>query len=266
MVYLIFVEIIALLLFCFIVYHVVKYRNPYKLYMVFGKKGSGKTTLMNKLAVKYRKKGWSVYSNSRLPGCYYFPIDEFGKISFPEDSLILIDEVGLIWDNRDFKSFPKHVKTYFKYQRQYKNTVYLFSQTFDVDKKIRDLTDHLYIVQNVLNCFSVARRVTKTVTVVHADKSAQGESKIVDDYKIDSWIYALAGSVEITYIPKWVKYFKSFDPPQLSGYDFEVVPDVAKNPKGPIALARALKGLKQPSFNSSDIPDFDCKDGDDLDE
>lgn len=30
----------------FIVYHMIKYRNPYKLIMVFGKKGSGKTTLM----------------------------------------------------------------------------------------------------------------------------------------------------------------------------------------------------------------------------
>ena len=58
----------------FIGYHVIKYRNPYKLYMVFGRKGSGKTTLMNKLAQQYLKKGWSVYSNSDIPGCYQFDI------------------------------------------------------------------------------------------------------------------------------------------------------------------------------------------------
>ena len=109
----------------------------------------------------------------------------------------------------------KHVKVYFKYQRQYKNVVYLFSQSFDVDKKIRDLTDHLYIVQNFFNCFSIARCVTKTLTVVHADKSAQGESKIVEDYSIDPLWQCFFGSIVITFIPHWVKYFKSYNPPAL---------------------------------------------------
>ena len=53
---LIFVELVALAIFLFIAFHVIVYRNPYKLYMVFGKKGSGKTTLMTKLAIQYQKK------------------------------------------------------------------------------------------------------------------------------------------------------------------------------------------------------------------
>ena len=133
----------------------IKYRNPYKLYMVFGKKGSGKTTLMTKLSIQYRKKGWQVYSDRELPGCYQFKTEDFGKVSFPPNALILVDEVGLVWDNRNFKSFPEHVKVYFKYQRQYRHVVYLFSQSFDVDKKIRDMTDHLYIVQNFCNFLSI---------------------------------------------------------------------------------------------------------------
>lgn len=60
---LICLELVALAVFIFIVFHVVVYRNPYKLYMVFGKKGSGKTTLMTKLAIQYQKKGWNVYWN-----------------------------------------------------------------------------------------------------------------------------------------------------------------------------------------------------------
>lgn len=219
------VEIIGFCMFLFIIYHVVKYRNPYKLYMVFGKKGSGKTTLMYKLAYQYQKKGWRVYSDREIPGGYLFDIKDFGKMEFPPDSLILVDEVGLIWDNRNFKSFPEHVKVYFKYQRQYRHIVYLFSQSFDVDKKIRDLTDHLYVVSNLFNCFSVARRVTKRLVVVHADKSAQGESKIVDDYNIDSLWLAFFGSVRITYIPRWAKRFKSFNPPPLPPYEGEPLPE-----------------------------------------
>ena len=102
--------------------------------------------------------------------------------------------------------------------------VYLFSQSFDVDKKIRDLTDHLYIVQNFFNCFSIARRVTKKLTVVHADKSAQGESKIVDDYNIDPLWQCFFGSIVITYIPHWAKYFKSYNPPALPPYEVEKMP------------------------------------------
>ena len=179
---------------------------------------------MTKLALAYQKKGWKVYCDREVPGCYMFHTSDFEKILFPPNSLVLVDEVGLVWDNRNYKSFPEHVKVYFKYQRQYRNTVYLFSQSFDVDKKIRDLTDHLYIVSNVFNCFSVARRVTKKITVVHADHSAQGESKIADDYNIDSLLLAPFGSVRITYIPRYVKYFKSFDPPALPLVDLERFP------------------------------------------
>lgn len=234
-----FLELLIFALFLFLAWHIIKYRNPYKLYMIFGKKGSGKTTLMTKLALKYQKKGWSVYCDREIPGCYLFKTSDFGKFQFPPNSLVLIDEVGLVWDNRNFKSFPEHVKTYFKYQRQYRNRVYLFSQSFDVDKKIRDLTDHLYIVQNYFNCFSVARRVTKKITVVHADRSAQGESKIVDDYNIDSIFLAFFGGVIITYIPHWVKYFKSFDPPELPPFDVDQLPDLkSRNPGSGILSAK----------------------------
>ena len=39
-----------------------KYLNPYKLYLVFGKKGSGKSTYLVKLAKKHLKKHWLVYT------------------------------------------------------------------------------------------------------------------------------------------------------------------------------------------------------------
>lgn len=235
-----FLMIVAFCVFMFLALHAYKYRNPYKLYMCFGKKGSGKTTLMTKLALQYQRKGWSVYCDREIPGCIQFKTEDFGRYQFPPNSLILVDEVGLVWDNRNFKNFPEHVKVYFKYQRQYQHVVYLFSQSFDIDKKIRDLTDHLYIVQNFFNCFSVARRVTKSLTVVHADKSAQGESKIVDDYNIDSLLLAPFGTVKLTYIPKYSKYFKSFDPPRLPEFEGTPLPSLPIRSRRQ-ALAAAAK-------------------------
>lgn len=223
------IAIIFFLLSIFIAYHLIKYSNPYKLYMVFGKKGSGKTTFMCKLALKYSKKKWfkksrPVYCNTYVPGTYYFEAEDIGIYHFPENAVILIDEVGLIWDNRDFKNFKNHVRDYFKYQRHYKHTVYLFSQSFDIDKKLRDLTDHMYLIMNFFNCFSLARRITKTITITHADKNSTGESKLVDDLQFDSILLFFLGTVKLTYIPKYVKYFDSFDTKQLPLKKYEYIP------------------------------------------
>lgn len=120
----------------FIAYHLIRYRNPYKLYMVFGKKGSGKSTLMVKLAIKYRKKGFNVYCNTLIPGTYYIDTEDIGLVDIPPNSVLMIDEVGMIWDNRDFKNFKNYIRDYFKLQRHYRHVVYLFSQSFDIDKKL----------------------------------------------------------------------------------------------------------------------------------
>lgn len=205
-------------------YHLVRYRNPYKLFMVFGKKGSGKSTLMCKLAIKYAKKGYTVYCNSYIPGTWYFDAKDVGFYHFPENSVLLIDEVGMIWDNRDFKSFKKEVRDYFKLQRHYKHVVFLFSQSFDVDKKLRDLTDNMYLISNFMNCFSFARRITKTITISHGDKNATGESKLIDDYHFDPLFLFFIGTVKMTYIPRYVKYFNSFDAPQLPLKEFTYIP------------------------------------------
>lgn len=133
--YVLIIELAAILLFVYLFRKSKEFSNPYKLYMIFGGKGSGKTTLMHKLSFKHRKKNWKVYSDRKIPGCYHFKIEDFGQFRFPEDSCILIDEVSLIWGNRDFKHFQKSVESYFRYQRQYKNKIYLFSQSFDIDKR-----------------------------------------------------------------------------------------------------------------------------------
>lgn len=212
------IYVISFFIGLFIIYHVIRYRNPYKLYMVFGKKGAGKSTMMAKIAYKMSKKGFLVFSNSEIPGTYYFNTDLIGIAQFPPNSVILVDEVGLIWHKRDFKSFSPAVRKYFKLQRKYRHIVYLFSQSFDVDASIRELADYLFLVKNIFNCFSIARRISKYPDVIEASKSVSGESKIVDSYRIDSLLLFWCGSVRVTYIPRWVRLFNSFDPPELENH------------------------------------------------
>ncbi len=182
------------------------YVNPYKLIFIFGKKGSGKTTTLTKIALDNIRKGYKVYSTIEIPGTYLFDIREIGIRTFEPNSVVLCDEIGMVWDARDFSKFPKYVRDFFKYQRQYKLKVYLFSQTFDVDKKIRDLTDEMYLLKNVARVFSVQRRILKTICIKDA---ADGTSSLSEDYKFDSILF---GGIKLTFIPRYVSFFKSYDP------------------------------------------------------
>ena len=215
-----------ILLFCifgffvFVVYHIVKYRNPYKLYMIFGKKGSGKSTLLTKLAIRHKRKGWTVYSTEAVPGAYLVKPEDIGYCYFEPNSVLLVDEVGMVFDNRNFKNFKPEVRDWFKLQRHYGVKVYLFSQAFDIDKKIRDLTDNMYLVRNWFNCFSVARKINRRITIVHADNGGTGESHLADDMDFTHWLTIPFGGAIFTWIPAWSKYFNSFAAPELPHKDF----------------------------------------------
>lgn len=201
---------ILTLLIVWLIWMIRRYQNPYKLTMVFGKKGAGKTTLLTKLAIKYMKKGYKVFSNVEIFGCYKFNPNDFGFVQFPPNSVILIDEVSLIWDNRNFKSFKPEVARYLRLMRHYKNIVFMFSQSFDVDKKIRDLCDQMYLASNIFGFLSVARKIKKTPTLHQPSEDSTGsrssEGFITEDYTFyppTEWIW--------TYIPRYIKFFNSFE-------------------------------------------------------
>ena len=216
-----------------------KWRNPWKLFLVFGKKGSGKSTYLAKLAVKYQLKGYSVYTNMTdmcVPGVRLIDIDDLGEFVPVSNSLLLVDEVGMIWDNRNFKNFRPEVRDFFKLQRHYKVLVYLASQTFDIDKKLRDLTDGMILNINVLNVFTIGKTIARKITLT--ESTSEAESRIAEDLKFKpfwNWKY--------TYIPKWSKFINSFE-----------VPDMPKLPYTEIVNSRAeeqLKKLRKPRIKQN---------------
>ena len=211
-----------------IVFHLFtkKYLNPYKLIFIFGKKGSGKSTLLTKYALDYLKKGWNVYSTEHCPGTYQISYQDIGVKKIPPNSVVIVDEVGMIWDSRNFKNFPTYVRDYFKLQRHYKHVVILASQTFDVDKKIRDLADEMYLVNKRFRVFSYAKKILRKTVLVESKYSKDGDSKISEDLEFDSLLFFWAGSRKFTFIPKYIKYFDSFKVPELKEKVFEKVPDL----------------------------------------
>ena len=73
-----------------------KYRNPYKLYMIFGKKGSGKSSYLCKLALQYRKKGYNVYTNMldcAIDNVRIIDADDLGEFVPEQKSVVLLKEI-----------------------------------------------------------------------------------------------------------------------------------------------------------------------------
>lgn len=203
-------------IFLFIVFFqlaTIPFSNPYTLTMIFGKKGSGKTTTMVKIAHKALRRGQQVYSNVPIPGCFLISDSDIGFRMIPPNSTVLIDEVGMIWDNRQFKNFRPEVRDWFKLQRHYRVKVYLFSQTFDIDKKLRDLTDDMYLIQKKFRIFAYGKRIMKKIVLTEA--TADAPSKIDENLKFDSIIMFWAGSRTLTLIPRWAPSFDSFAAPAL---------------------------------------------------
>lgn len=200
-----FFVFIFIFVFCFVTRN---YVNPYKLIFVFGKKGSGKSTLLTKLAVRFSRRKWSVFTTENIPGTHNIndPRQIF-RMNFPEKSCIFIDEVSLIWDNRDFKTMDKRVVEWFRYQRHHKCRVYFFSQTFDIDKKLRDLADDMYLVNKYFRVFVVAKHIVRKPVVVHPGPDSP--ARIDDDMIVDGPLLWLFGGRITAFIPHWAKFFDS---------------------------------------------------------
>ena len=215
--------LIVLVITFFLNRYFTTYVDPFKLNFYIGKKGSGKSTLIAKLALKALKKGRNVYCNYPLniPGTRSFDMEDFGKFKFPPNSEVFIDEGTIHFHNRDFKNFKAEVRNYFIFQRKYKNVMHMFSQAWNVDLVIRTLCDNIYLVEKHMYVFSVARKVSRKLVVVEPEGESEG--RIGDGLELEPlWLQFIGFKVAyFTYIPKYVKYFNSFDAPRLPDIPFD---------------------------------------------
>lgn len=171
---------------------------------VFGLPGMGKTTLLTKLARKCNNgKTYMgipphsrVFTNFECAGCYQLDFNALGVYHF-EDALILIDEIMLCADSRDFKSFPPQLKYFFSHHRHFNCDVVWCSQYYDdCDKKIRVLTQRFYLLEkSAWLPFSYAKPIERFLGVEGA--------KMVDAF-------------ELAPFPRWAfvwrpHYYEAFD-------------------------------------------------------
>lgn len=198
-----------------------RFMSPYTLTYIFGLKGAGKSTFMLKMMLKDMRHGWQIYTNMVdvvLPGVHIFATEDLATLAPPPGSALYIDEAGLVWDNRSFKDFDKGYTEYFKLQRKYKNKVVINSQALDVDKKIRDLVDRMYLMTNVLGCIGVARPLRRTIKVLEAQGNS--ESRLAMNLTFEG-----ITKFQFFWMPMYWKYFDSFQAPHRDELIGSVIPD-----------------------------------------
>lgn len=212
--------IIFIVFFCvflFVSLYGKKFNNPYKLIYLFGKKGAGKSTLMVKWMVRDLRHGWNVYTDMpdvSIPGVRSFNTLDLSKYAPPPRSALYLDEIGLSMDNRNFKNFPSGLRDFFALQRKYKCKVIVNSQALDADKKIRDRIDSMYLCNNLFNFISVARPIKRSIVLTEA--TSLGESRIADQLK-----FASLFQFRFTFLPRYFRYFESFNAPAREELPFE---------------------------------------------
>lgn len=188
----------------------------------FGVPGVGKTSLLTKFAVKELKRiarGKSkykhVYTNFYCKGAEMISFDDLACYRIV-DSLIIIDEITLDADNRDFKSFRNETRDFFILHRHLCNDIIYATQSYDmVDLKVRRLTQELwYMSRSVVPFFSEftnAKRIYRNIAI------NEHTSELIMGYRFCNFLEALFTSNRRCVFRRfYYKYFDSFDEGALS--------------------------------------------------
>lgn len=143
----------------------------------FGVPGAGKTSMAAYLTRSSRKLGYKVLSNVEIKGAYRLDPEDLGKydMSFDGDGChVIYDEGSIDFDNRNFKSFAQSDKPmYFALHRHMNNRVDVFSQGYDIDKRIRDRAGFagLFHLRKIgIKGFVSYRRIKKVLFIKKDDK------------------------------------------------------------------------------------------------
>lgn len=215
-------------------------KHPHVLNVYFGVPGSGKTTFaahLTKWAISenpiitfckkhpnrltnvilnspYLKRRIDVYSNVPITGAYQLNAKEDIGNYMIEDAKIIIDEAGIEYNNRNFKTFPQEAIYFYKYHRHYRTSVDVFSQSFeDMDVTLRRLAQNFYVVRKSFVPFCVvARRIRRKVGVDDQTK------QIADLYSMG---LPVLDTKRIFSPPLW-KMFNSYSRKELPKKDWSV--------------------------------------------
>ncbi len=192
----------------------------------FGNIGCGKTTFACRQFYKRLRADQRDQKKKRLPlySNYYcnfecslaksVTLQDLGKWTFPEYSYIIVDEAGIEYNNRKFKTLSQETISWMKLSRHYKCDVDFVSQSWDdMDITIRRLASELWYVRK-LGPFTMLRRIYKRVDI---DEETH---QICDFYEFGKILPCILPfpfhqhNFEIFLRKPYYKYFDSYSKPE----------------------------------------------------
>lgn len=179
--------------------------------MYFGSPGAGKTTLAVRLLYRSQllKEYDYYFANFETSLATFLNLDGLGTWTVPPHSLVVIDEAGISYNSRKYKTMSQKLIEWLKLHRHYKVDVILISQSWeDVDITFRRLTTDLYHIRK-LGPISRVRRIQKIVGI---DPETH---QIIDQYKFASAFGNLIGRDNLCFFIRngYYKYFDSYSTP-----------------------------------------------------
>lgn len=209
----------------------------------FGVPGCGKTTLAAKKARQINKKikrdkfrvklGLKpicpydkVLTNFECKDCFKIDFKDIGRYDI-QRCCVILDEITIDADNRDFKNFSKRSVEGFIYHRHYFIDIFYYTQNWNaVDKKIRDLTHTLFFVKRsdlpFFRLFTKARRIYRTIDINEHTKEIVNGYRFPNLFELFLNFIGLVKIGEICFRPFYYKDFNSFvQPLNLMPFNYE---------------------------------------------
>ena len=183
----------------------------------FARPGAGKTTQCCALAKKYTKMYKHVFLNfeNSVPGAYTCSLEGLGEWTFPKHSYIAVDEAGIEYNSRKYKSLSQATIAWLKKHRHYRCDLDFFSQSWDdFDVTIRRLSSQLWLMYRI-GPWTLCRRIYKRIGI---DKNTH---QIIDEYRMPSMLWLLIWPLQLgfpfdkkftlTFRPFYYKFFDSWE-------------------------------------------------------
>lgn len=179
---------------------------------IFGSPGAGKTCVLAMLNRYFLKKGYNTFSNFPLLGSTQINDEDLGYYSFSH-GVILLDEAGIIFNNRDACNKrglmqDKNRLSYWRLIRHdHVHAVFIVSQTWDdVDKKLRDICNNYFLIKKYA-IFTLIRPIYKKVDI-----------DAISHQPTDFFVFDIFWSWRLCLRRKYFKDFNSYSMKDLPPY------------------------------------------------
>jgi hypothetical protein len=187
-----------------------------KTFLIQGKKGSGKSSYLAWIAMKYIKKGITVYSNFYIEGCRKYTIEDLGIYDMSE-AVVIYDEGGMDLNSRNWNDRQKQLAKNGKkladnlymfnvLSRHCKSDVYYATQFINrIDNTIREILDEVYVAKkSILNIFGIIRIDKSQCKISINEDTKQWQ----EEY---SWRSILTGGIQLCNVNKARKLYNSWE-------------------------------------------------------